>query len=77
LPALTFASTPLTFKTFHLGVSKFGFLSLCLFRTENLNAMPILPLHPKLKLRRFGNDIVLELGVKLALRMIFSTKWAK
>jgi hypothetical protein len=53
------------FKTFHLGVSKFGFLSLCPFHTENPNGMPILPLTPKLKLHRFGNGVVLELGVKL------------
>jgi hypothetical protein len=31
------------FKTFHFGVSKFGFLSLCPFRTENPNGMSILP----------------------------------
>ena len=30
-------------KTFYLGVSKFGVLSFCSFRTENSNAMPILP----------------------------------
>jgi hypothetical protein len=50
------------FKTSHLGVSKFGFLSLCSFRTENPNGMPILPLTPKLKLRHFGNGVVLESG---------------
>jgi hypothetical protein len=54
------------FKTSHLGVSKFGFLSLCPFCTENPNGMPILPLTPKLKLRHFGNSVVLESGVKLA-----------
>jgi hypothetical protein len=32
------------FKTSHVGVSKFGFLLLCLFHAENLNGMPILPL---------------------------------
>jgi hypothetical protein len=54
------------FKTSHLGVSNFNFLSLCLFRTENPNGMSILPLTPKLKLRRFGNGVVLESKVKLA-----------
>jgi hypothetical protein len=54
------------FKTSHLGVSKFGFLSLCPFRTENPNEIPILSLTPKLKLRRFGNGVVLESKVKLA-----------
>jgi hypothetical protein len=54
------------FKTSHLGVSKFGFLSLCPFRTENPNGMSILPLIPKLKLPRFGNGVILESGVKLA-----------
>jgi hypothetical protein len=49
-----------TFKTFHLGVSKFGFLSLYPFRIENLNEMLILPLTSKLKLHRFGNSVVLE-----------------
>ena len=34
---------PPMFKTSHLSVSKFGFLSLCPFRTENPNEMPILP----------------------------------
>jgi hypothetical protein len=54
------------FKISHLGVLKFGFLSLCSFRKENPNEMPILPLTPKLKLRRFGNDVVLDSMVKLA-----------
>jgi hypothetical protein len=54
------------FKTSRLGVSKFGFLSLCPFHTKNYNGMPILLLTPKLKLRHFGNYIVLESGVKLA-----------
>jgi hypothetical protein len=54
------------FKTYHLSASKFGFLSFYPFRIKNLNGMPILPLTPKLKLRRFGNGVVLELGVKLA-----------
>ena len=31
------------FKTSHLRVSKFGFLSLCPFRTKNPNKIPILP----------------------------------
>jgi hypothetical protein len=31
------------FKTSHLDVSMFDFLSLCPFRTENPNEMPILP----------------------------------
>jgi hypothetical protein len=31
------------FKTSHLGVSKFDFLSLCPCRTENPNRMSILP----------------------------------
>jgi hypothetical protein len=53
------------FKTYHLSVSKFGFLSFCPFRIKNLNEMPILPLTPKLKLRYFGNGVVLESGVKL------------
>jgi hypothetical protein len=35
------------------------------FRTENFNGMSILPLTPKLKLRRFENNVVLELGIKL------------
>ena len=51
------------FKTSHLDVSKFDFLSLCLFHTENLNGMPILPMTPKLKLHRFENDVILELRV--------------
>jgi hypothetical protein len=63
-----------TFKTSHLGVSKFDFLLLCPFQIENPNGMPILPLAPKLKPRRFGNGVVLESGVKLALRRIFCTK---
>jgi hypothetical protein len=54
------------FKTSHLSVSKFGFLSLYPFRTKNSKGMLILPLTSKLKLRRFGNGVVLELGVKLA-----------
>jgi hypothetical protein len=53
------------FKTFYLGVLKYGFLSLCPFRTENPNGMPILPLTPKLKLRHFGNGVIFESGVKL------------
>jgi hypothetical protein len=53
------------FKTSHLGVSKFDFLSLCPFHTEKPNAVPILPLTPKLKSCHFGNGVVLELGVKL------------
>jgi hypothetical protein len=31
------------FKTSHFDVSKFGFLSLCPFRTENANRISILP----------------------------------
>ena len=54
------------FKTSHLGISKFGFLLLYPFRIENPNGMPILPLTLKLKLCRFGNNIVLESEVKLA-----------
>jgi hypothetical protein len=54
------------FKTSHLGVLKFGFLSLCPFRTENPNGMPILSLTPKLKLRHFENGVVLESWIKLA-----------
>jgi hypothetical protein len=54
------------FKAFHLGVSKFGFLSLYPFRIENPNRMPILPLTPKLKLHRFENGIVLDSRIKLA-----------
>jgi hypothetical protein len=61
-----FVNTPPMFKTSYLGVSKFGFLSLRPFRTENPNGMPILPLTSKLKLHHFGNGIVLELEVKLA-----------
>jgi hypothetical protein len=38
----TFADTFLMFKTSHLGVSNFSFLSLFPFRTENLNKMSIL-----------------------------------
>jgi hypothetical protein len=72
-----FCKYPPTFKTSHLGVSKFGFLSLCPFRTENLNAMPILLQTPKLKPRRFGNSVVLESGVKLILRTIFCMEGAK
>ena len=53
------------FKTSHLDISKFDFLLLCLFHTENLNGMPILPITPKLKLHRFENDVILELRVKL------------
>jgi hypothetical protein len=53
------------FKTFYLGVSKFGFISLYPFRIENPNEISILVLTPKLRLRRFENDVVLELGVKL------------
>jgi hypothetical protein len=63
----TFANTFMMFKTSHLGVSKFGFLLLCPFRTENPNGMLILSLTPKLKLHRLGNGVVLESGVKLAL----------
>jgi hypothetical protein len=54
---------PPMFKTPHLGVSKFSFLLLFPFRTKNHNAMSILSLTPKLKPRRFGNSIVLKLGV--------------
>jgi hypothetical protein len=61
-----FCKYPPMFKTSHLGVSKFGFLSLCSFCTENHNEMPILPLTPKLKLRHFGNGVVLESRIKLA-----------
>jgi hypothetical protein len=68
---------PPMFKTSHLGVSKFGFLSLCLFRTENPNKMPILLLTQKLKLSHFGNGVVLKSRVKLALRRIFCTEEAK
>ena len=39
----TFADILLMFKTFHLSVSKFGFLLFCHFRTENHNRMSILP----------------------------------
>jgi hypothetical protein len=53
------------FETFYLGVLKFGFISLYPFRIENPNEISILLLIPKLKLRRFGNGVVLELGVKL------------
>jgi hypothetical protein len=60
-----FCKYPPTFKTSHLGVSKFGFLSLCPFHTKNPNAMPILSLTLKLKLHHFRNSVVLELGVKL------------
>jgi hypothetical protein len=62
------------FKTSHLGVSKFDFLSLCPFRIENHNEMPILSLAPKLKLRRFGNGIILESRGKIG---IFCMKRAK
>jgi hypothetical protein len=54
------------FKTSHLGVSKFGFLSLCPFHIKNSNGMPILSLTPKLKLCRFRNGVVLKSGEKLA-----------
>jgi hypothetical protein len=54
------------FKTSYLGVSKFGFFSLCPSHIENPNGMPILSLTPKLKLRCFGNGVVLESGEKLA-----------
>jgi hypothetical protein len=54
------------YKIYHLSVSMFGFLSLYPFYTENTNGMSILPLTPKLKLRCFGNSVVLELGKKLA-----------
>ena len=57
-----FTNISLMFKTSYLGVS---ILPLCPFCTENLNGMPILTLNPKLKLRHFGNGVVLELGVKL------------
>jgi hypothetical protein len=53
------------FKTSHLGVSKFSFLSLYSFCTENPNEMLILPMTSKLKLRHFGNGLVFESGVKL------------
>jgi hypothetical protein len=55
------------FKTSHFDVSKFGFLSLYSFRTENFNGMSNLPQTTC----RFENCIVLELGVKLELRRIF------
>jgi hypothetical protein len=59
---------------FHLGVSKFGFLSFCLFRKENPNGISILPLTSKLKLRCFDNGVVLESRVKSALQRILYTK---
>ena len=65
------------FKTSHLGVSEFVFLSLCPFHIENPNRMLILPLTPKLKVRRFGNGVVLESGLKLALQRIFCTELAQ
>jgi hypothetical protein len=54
------------FETSYLGVLKFGFLSLCPFRTKNPKVMTILPLTPKPKLHCFGNGIVLESRVKFA-----------
>jgi hypothetical protein len=53
------------FKTSYLDVSKFDFLSFCLFHTKNPNRISILLLTPKLKLRCFENGVILELGVKL------------
>ena len=53
----------LMFKTFHLGVSNFDFLSLCPFCIEKINAVPILPLIPKLKSHHFGNGVALESGI--------------
>jgi hypothetical protein len=61
------------FKTFHLGVSKFGFLSLCPIRIENPNGMSI---YSK-TINRFGNSIGLESGVKLELRRILCTEGVK
>jgi hypothetical protein len=55
------------FKISHLGVSNFDFLSLCIFRTNKHNAVPILSLISKLKSRYLGNGVVLESVIKLVL----------
>jgi hypothetical protein len=67
----TFTNTPPMFKISHLGVSKFGFLSLYLFRTENPNKMPILLLTQKLKLESFWERCSFEVKGKIGIAKDF------
>jgi hypothetical protein len=74
-----------TLVSSHLGVSKFGFLSICPFRIENHNEMSILPLTPKL--HHFGlqnyythptqNDVVLAINFFFFLKKKKSKKKKK
>jgi hypothetical protein len=58
------------FKTSHLGVSNFGFLSLCPFRTENANFTQL----QNYTILQNDAVLVLELGVKLTFRYDFFTE---
>jgi hypothetical protein len=51
------------FKTFHLGVSKFGFLSFCPFRIENRNGMSILSRNYELFWERYSFGVRSKIGI--------------
>jgi hypothetical protein len=51
------------FKTSHLGVSNFGFLSLCPFHTKNPNRMPILSQNYALFWERCNFGIKGKIGI--------------
>jgi hypothetical protein len=51
------------FKTSHFDVSKFGFLSFCLFYTENPNRMSILPQNNASFWKRYSFGIRGKIGI--------------
>jgi hypothetical protein len=51
------------FKTSHFDVSKFGFLSLCPFRTENPNGMSILPQNDMSFWKRYSFEVMDKIGI--------------